>query len=333
MPASNNKSDPYTQILTSTLPFLLLLIFIPPVYNTVFLQVKEKESRIKESMRMMGMKDSAYWLSWYAYYTCVSTAMVFLAWIVLLINVMPNSNVFLVFVYLLFYAQAVFGEIIFLTALFENSKYSGLVGTLLYFGLSLIGLPVQQPTSSPALKIVLSLIPQVAMQQTCGVFGNLEGSGVGLHFDNATEVISNYTFLRGLVMLLVSGVFFALLGFYLDKVVPRTYGERLPVFFCCTKKFCCCCCAKQDDDVFNEEHLDRDEQERRSTLRDTKTSHTSVVDKFELKYLEKENYEPVPPEIARMELENQFLKIQDLTKVYPNGFQAVNGINLKMYNG
>lgn len=25
--------------------------------------------------------------------------------------------------------------------------------------------------------------------------------------------------------------------------------------------------------------------------------------------------------------------MQDLTKVYPNGFQAVNGINLKMYNG
>ena len=41
----------------------------------------------------------------------------------------------------------------------------------------------------------------------------------------------------------------------------------------------------------------------------------------------------MPPEVARLELDNQFLKIQDLTKVYPNGFQAVNGINLKMYNG
>lgn len=34
-----------------------------------------------------------------------------------------------------------------------------------------------------------------------------------------------------------------------------------------------------------------------------------------------------------MELDGQFLKIQDLKKVYPNGFSAVNGINLKMYNG
>ena len=143
MPASNDTSDPYEDVITLTLPFLLLLIFIPPVYNMVFQIVKEKESRIKESMRMMGMKDRSYWLSWYVYYTCISTTIVFLAWLVLLINVMPNSNPFLVFLFFLFYAQAVFGEIVFLSSLFENSKYSGLVGTLIYFGMQLMGIPVQ----------------------------------------------------------------------------------------------------------------------------------------------------------------------------------------------
>ena len=39
------------------------------------------------------------------------------------------------------------------------------------------------------------------------------------------------------------------------------------------------------------------------------------------------------PEVARLELENLFLKIQDLKKTYPNGKEAVTGINLKMYNG
>ena len=71
--------------------------------------VKEKESRIKESMRMMGMRDSAYWLSWYAYYSVVSTVIVFLAWLVLLINCIVYSNSFLVLVFMIFYAQAVFG--------------------------------------------------------------------------------------------------------------------------------------------------------------------------------------------------------------------------------
>lgn len=87
---------------------LILLIFIPPVYNMVFMLVKEKESRIKESMRMMGMKDSAYWLSWYVYYTAVSSVIVFLAWIVLLINSIKYSNPFLILIFMLFYAQSVF---------------------------------------------------------------------------------------------------------------------------------------------------------------------------------------------------------------------------------
>jgi len=79
-------------------------VFIPPVYNMVFLLVKEKESRIKESMRMMGMRDSAYWLSWYVYYTIISSIIVFLAWLVLLINTMKNSNPVLILIFMLFYA-------------------------------------------------------------------------------------------------------------------------------------------------------------------------------------------------------------------------------------
>ena len=36
MPAVSDKVDPFKDILTGVLPFLILLIFIPPVYNMVF---------------------------------------------------------------------------------------------------------------------------------------------------------------------------------------------------------------------------------------------------------------------------------------------------------
>ena len=98
---------------------------------------------------------------------------------------------------------------------------------------------------------MLSVIPQVAMQQLCGVFGNLEGSMVGLKFSNATETINNYTFVTGLVMLIVSFFVFMLLAFYMDAVLPRTYGERRGCCFC----FTCCCRSRgghqADDDQFN----------------------------------------------------------------------------------
>ena len=89
-------------------------MYIPPVYNTVFLIVREKESRIKESMRMMGMTDWPYWSSWFVYYTCISTVLTTIAWTIMSFNVIGHSNKFLIWLYMWLYGQAVFGEIVFL---------------------------------------------------------------------------------------------------------------------------------------------------------------------------------------------------------------------------
>jgi len=77
-----------------------------------------------------------------------------------------------------------------------------------------------------AYKTGLSIFPQVAMQQICFVLGNLEGSGVGLTYDNASETIHNFSYTRGLIMLAISFVLFTLIGLYLSAVLPRSVGER-----------------------------------------------------------------------------------------------------------
>ena len=109
MPAETNVSDSFKQVWSKIFPFLIILTFIPPVYNMVSLLVREKETRIKESMRMMGMGDAAYWLSWYVYYTIITFLIVILAWGVLMINCIVYSNPFLVFCLLMLYAQSVLG--------------------------------------------------------------------------------------------------------------------------------------------------------------------------------------------------------------------------------
>ncbi len=73
------------------MPFFLLVMFIPPVYNMVFLIVKEKESKTRESMRMMGLTDIPYWLSWFLFYSAINTVMTTFAWITLLFNVINFS--------------------------------------------------------------------------------------------------------------------------------------------------------------------------------------------------------------------------------------------------
>ena len=66
---------------------LIVVMYILPVYNMVFFIVKEKEQRAKESMRMMGLGDWSYWVSWFVYYTVQNTVMSAVAWATLRINV------------------------------------------------------------------------------------------------------------------------------------------------------------------------------------------------------------------------------------------------------
>ena len=129
------------------------------MYNTVFHLVKEKESRTKESMRMMGMTDTAYWLSWFVYYTMINTLISTLSWLILLYNVINFSTPFYVWLFFWLYGQSVFGQIVFLQSLFTSSKYSGIVATLVYFGSDFFNFLITGDNTSRVAKIAASLLP------------------------------------------------------------------------------------------------------------------------------------------------------------------------------
>ena len=77
--------------------------FIPPVYNMTFKIVREKETRTKETMRIMGMTDLPYWLSWFVFYTLINTIVVTLCWGVLMSNVVKYSQPFYVWLFFWLY--------------------------------------------------------------------------------------------------------------------------------------------------------------------------------------------------------------------------------------
>ena len=236
---TGTKSDAFAQFLGSLLPLFILLMYIPPVYNTTFLIVREKESRTKESMRMMGMSDWPYWLSWFFYYTCINSVLTFIAWMIIIWTVISSSNPFIIWLYMWLYGEAIFGLIVFLQSFFNTSKYAGIVASLGYFFGQLADVPVQSATAPYGLKLFFSIFPQVAMQQNAVLFAAFEGAFTGVQFDSLFQTVDNFSFGAGLIMLILGFWFWTLLGLYLDAVLPKTYGDRLPAFFCCTRKFWC----------------------------------------------------------------------------------------------
>jgi len=72
------------------------------------------------------------------------------------------------------------------------------------------------------------------------VFANYESTGVGIDSSTAAALFENYDFNTALSMLAVSFLFFFLLGLYLDRVIPSTYGKPQNPCFCFLPSFWGC---------------------------------------------------------------------------------------------
>ena len=159
LPTETNIYDPFTQALAVLLPLFLLLAYIPPVYNITFKIVREKESRAKETMRIMGMTDLPYWLSWFVFYTVINTIVSTLAWAMLLPACINYSQPFYIWIFFWLYGEAVFGQIIFLQSMFTGSKYAGIVSTIIYFCGVLINKIIMDDDVTRMQKLLASILP------------------------------------------------------------------------------------------------------------------------------------------------------------------------------
>jgi len=111
-------ADPFAGLLYFTLNWFVMIMFIPIVYRTTYRIVKEKELRIKESMSIMGMKDTPYWLSWLAYFTAVNTALSTIAWTVMNWGILKYTSSFVIWLTFWLFGQALFGYIMLFQAFF-----------------------------------------------------------------------------------------------------------------------------------------------------------------------------------------------------------------------
>lgn len=91
----------------------------------LILIVGEKEKHIKEGLKIMGLRDSVFWLSWFIIYG-VFVAFLSLVSVVLLftLGVLHHTNYFPVFLLILLYSLSVILIGFMITPFFDNSRVS-----------------------------------------------------------------------------------------------------------------------------------------------------------------------------------------------------------------
>ncbi|XP_077973323.1 cholesterol transporter ABCA5-like isoform X3 [Styela clava] len=204
-------------------PFLtFLLVFV----------VYEKEKKIKEGMKMMGLSDLAYWFSWGTVYV----ASLFVMTLVMTLigyfgNLFPLSNFFLVFLLFFIYGLSIEMLGFMLTPFFSKARTAGAVGGFISIIMSLVFLAIQLAGDFPEPAIwAVSLLSPTAFSFAMGKVFLFEVTGQGAHFYNIAE--GPKPLYIGLVMMIVDIFLYFFLTLYLDSVVPGEYGQRKSPFFC-----------------------------------------------------------------------------------------------------
>nr|CAH59462.2 ATP-binding cassette transporter sub-family A [Pecten maximus] len=236
--------------LQTNLPLFLMLGFILSSLQTIKNILYEKERRLKEAMKLMGLSSTVYWLSWffkafvYLAIACAIYTILFAVKIGDKGSVLNNSDPSLVFVFLICYSSSIISFCFMMSTFFNKANTGANAGGILYFLLYFpyFFLTNYYETMTRGEKMATCLIFNTGMALGVNTIGIYEGTGDGARWTNFHQpatVDDNFSLLDAMIMLLVDTALYLLVTWYVDNVHPGEYGVPKPWYFPVSKTYWC----------------------------------------------------------------------------------------------
>lgn len=236
------KSSPFVNLpaqilgqLTLVFPLYFMFTFLLPLFYLTSKLGEEKESKSREGMKMMGLSDQTYFLSWFIFHTVIIFVQSIEIAVMTSFNVFPNSSPVIIFLWSFLYGMCIFAFVLCVNALVTGQSAAATTGTLLWVISFFVSVAVNGEKVPVATKAVFSILPNIAMALGIKNLFYLELQAGGLNFSSSSIYYENYSFSICLGMLFVFAVLFTFLGLYLDQVVPSPYGVSKPWNFLCKR--------------------------------------------------------------------------------------------------
>ncbi|URD75953.1 ABC transporter [Musa troglodytarum] len=225
--------------------FFLAIAMFGFVFQISYL-VSEKELRLRQAMSIMGLYDSAYWLSWFTWEALLT---LLAALFTVLFGMMFQFNFFLhnsfAILFLLFFLfQLNMLSFAFMISTFISKSSSA---TTVGFSIFIIGFLTQLVTVgvfpyssnfSKIYRVVWSLFPPNLLAKALGLLGNAtatsEGKGISWHNrGECTTFEPNCVItIEDIYRWLISTFFlWFILAIYFDNIIPNSNGVRKSIFY------------------------------------------------------------------------------------------------------
>lgn len=247
-PVPSYTSDKFASYLQGVLGLFLLIFYMWPFSRLVRNIVEEKEQRIKEGMKIMGLQNSAFWLSWIMTYVIMFTTITILMTIFSR-HVFKYSNLVLIFLILWLFSFSLIALACLVSSLFSKAKTAGLLSVFVLFAFYLPYFAVQSEDTALQTRLGTSLLSPVSFSLVMSELLTYESAFVGVQWSNWREGSSGYSVSIAIAMLALDTILYTAMAWYLDKVVPGEYGTARRWNFLCSPSYWCGTRASDNADL------------------------------------------------------------------------------------
>uniref|UniRef100_A0A8C4PSB0 ATP binding cassette subfamily A member 9 n=1 Tax=Equus asinus asinus TaxID=83772 RepID=A0A8C4PSB0_EQUAS len=217
-------------ITTDFFIFFCIISFSAFIYY-ISVNVTQERQYIKSLMTMMGLRDSAFWLSWglmYAGFIFIMATL--MALIVTSAQVVVLTGFMVVFALFLLYGLSLITLVFLLSVLVKKPFLTGLVVFLLIVFWGSLGFTALYRHLPAFLEWTLCLLSPFAFTAGMAQLIHLDydiNSNIQLNSSNNPYLITATLF-----MLVFDALLYLILALYFDKILPTEYGHRhSPWFF------------------------------------------------------------------------------------------------------
>ena len=338
----NYKKDKFGEFVGFIIPFFLVIAYMCPLCLYVYRMVAEKESRAKEGMKIMGLGETTYFLSYFLQYLVINI-------FVSLINAIIVRFIFtkfpFYFLYIVFFlwAMDVFALAFFYQSFIDSTRYALILSLLIYFIMYFLSMACIKETAAKSVKIGLSFFPPVAIEVGIVMIGEFESHFRKYKPKYFTNVYTNYSLGIMFLMLFVDFFIYLFLGYYLQNVLPHQYGIRKPFYFLFTSEYWCGKSStklKGKSKMIEANDMNDNKQDKKKAVMDTSMTNLDSTQKndsvsstssmFKDFYKGDPNFEGEALYKDRTKKDDA-LRIKNIKKTFDDGKTAVNNVNLNFY--
>ena len=206
----------------------LILIYL----RQTSIMLTEKETKVRESMYIMGMKGKNYYFSWFMRYFIVLLCIHLICSIIVVRN-LPSIPFYIPFIVFILFDIVLIIQNFFIQVFLSRAKI-GVVIALLFFLIqyiiSFIATNSDNPTTS--VNTAISIVPHAAFVLAFRTMLFAESYQITPGFGTS---INQYAIGTALASFIINALVYLLLTWYLDQVVPNEWGAKRHPLFCCNE--------------------------------------------------------------------------------------------------